>query len=146
MNIYSKAKLIINKPIKEVFNAIIDPTKLCLYFTSTASAPLVEGLTTTWRWADVEDAYVINVRKVEEDKFISFTWIATDTNSLVEITVTSIDANSTLVNIIETGWELNAQGVEYVNRQTGGWMHMLCCLKAFLEFGINLRKGLINEK
>ena len=23
----------------------------------------------------------------------------------------------------------------------GGWMHMMCCLKAFLEYGINLREG-----
>jgi uncharacterized protein YndB with AHSA1/START domain len=105
---------------------------------------MVAGTTVTWRWADVDDAYLINVQKVKENNFISFTWLATNADSLVEITVTSINDNSTLVNIVETGWELNTQGVEYVNRQTGGWMHMLCCLKAFLEFGINLRKGSIN--
>lgn len=23
----------------------------------------------------------------------------------------------------------------------GGWMHMMCCLKAHIEYGINLRTG-----
>ncbi|MBE8398177.1 ATPase, partial [Leptospira borgpetersenii serovar Hardjo-bovis] len=27
----------------------------------------------------------------------------------------------------------------YMNCQ--GWMNMSCCLKAYLEYGINLRKG-----
>lgn len=141
MNAHAKAQLKINKPVEDVFNAIIDPTKLCQYFTSTASAPMVEGTTVTWTWTDVDAAFFIDVQTIKPNKNIAFQWTATDSKTLVNITITYLDANSTLVNVLETGWEISHQGLEYINRQTGGWMHMLSCLKAFLEFGINLRVG-----
>ncbi|ALO24786.1 hypothetical protein LEP1GSC137_2235 [Leptospira borgpetersenii str. Noumea 25] len=36
-----------------------------------------------------------------------------------------------LIGSFETGSYMNCQG----------WMNMSCCLKAYLEYGINLRKG-----
>ena len=141
MTIHAKTQLRINKPANDVFNAIIDPIKLCQYFTSTASAPMVEGTSVTWRWEDVDTEFLIDIQKVESNKRIVFRWPATGFESIVDITLESLDANSTLIRVIETGWELNVQGAEYANRQTGGWMHMFLCLKAFLEYGINLRDG-----
>jgi uncharacterized protein YndB with AHSA1/START domain len=70
---HAKAQITTRKPIKEVFKAVIDPTKLCCYFTSKASASLIEGTIITWHWTDIEDPYLIKVKKVEEGNFISFT-------------------------------------------------------------------------
>lgn len=102
---------------------------------------MVEGASVTWIWEDADAEFVIDIQKIEENKRIVFRWPATGTDSIVDITLESLDAHSTLIRIIETGWELNLQGSEYEIRQTGGWMHMFLCLKAFLEHGINLRDG-----
>ncbi len=141
MTIQAKAQLIINKPINDVFNAIIDPTRLCQYFTSTVSAPLTEGASVTWTWKDANAEFIIDVQKIESNKRIVFKWPATGTDSIVDIILEPLDENSTLIRVIETGWKLNMQGVEYTNQQTGGWMHMFLCLKAYLEYSINLRNG-----
>jgi uncharacterized protein YndB with AHSA1/START domain len=141
MTIQAKAQFKINKPAKDIFDAIVDPTKLCQYFTSTASAPMIEGTSVTWIWEDFDAEFLIDIQKVEPNKNVVFRWPATGIESVVDITLDSLDANSTLIRVIETGWELNVQGAEYANRQTGGWTHMFLCLKAFLEYGINLRDG-----
>jgi len=32
-------------------------------------------------------------------------------------------------------------GIKWLKSNTEGWANFLACLKAFLEYGINLRKG-----
>ncbi len=134
-------QLKINQPIEEVFNAIVDPVKICEYFTSTASGPLVEGSSVTWSWADVGAEFSIRVQKVEANKRVLFQWPATGVDSLVDITLEPLSAESTLIKVLETGWTADQKGVDRSNRQTAGWMHMFCCMKAFLEYGVNLRRG-----
>ena len=36
---------------------------------------------------------------------------------------------------------LNEAGIKQLMGQTEGWANFLACLKAYLEYGINLRKG-----
>ncbi len=37
--------------------------------------------------------------------------------------------------------EANEMGLQWFGGNTEGWANFLACLKAYLEFGINLRKG-----
>ena len=61
----------IARPVAEVFDAVYNPTKLSGYFTTGgASAPLVEGSTVTWDFADFPGAFPVQVRKVERDRLI----------------------------------------------------------------------------
>jgi hypothetical protein len=46
-----------------------------------------------------------------------------------------------IVEISESGWGKDPAGIEASYGNAGGWMHMMCCLKAHIEFGINLRAG-----
>jgi hypothetical protein len=46
-----------------------------------------------------------------------------------------------MVQIAEEGWRADEEGVKASYGNAGGWMHMACCLKAYLEYGINLRAG-----
>jgi hypothetical protein len=46
-----------------------------------------------------------------------------------------------MVQISESGWRSDAEGLARSHDNAGGWMHMMCCLKAYLEHGINLRAG-----
>lgn len=52
-----------------------------------------------------------------------------------------LDADNTMVQIAESGWLDDETGVKGSYGNAGGWMHMMCCLKAYLEYGINLRAG-----
>jgi hypothetical protein len=55
----------IHKPVSEVFDAVVEPAKLKQYFiTGGASAPLAEGATVTWEFADFPGAFAVHVRKV----------------------------------------------------------------------------------
>ena len=45
------------------------------------------------------------------------------------------------VVIRESGWRTTEKGIESSYGNAGGWMHMMACMKAYLEYGINLRAG-----
>jgi hypothetical protein len=51
------------------------------------------------------------------------------------------DNNSTLVTVTEKSMENNEAGIKWLKGNSGGWANFLACLKAYLEYGINLRKG-----
>lgn len=51
------------------------------------------------------------------------------------------DAGTTLVTINEALWPRDAEGVQRALGQTRGWTDFLCCLKAYLQFGVSLRDG-----
>jgi uncharacterized protein YndB with AHSA1/START domain len=52
-----------------------------------------------------------------------------------------LNDRETLVTITESGWKDTPKGRESSYGNCGGWTQMLCSLKAWLEYGINLRKG-----
>ena len=49
--------------------------------------------------------------------------------------------NQTLVKITESDWSADFQGANRCMGQVEGWTNFLCCLKAYLEYGVNLRVG-----
>lgn len=128
------------KPVQEVFNGIVDPKKLSKYFISSSTGFLKEGTTVTWTWEDVDAEAEVFVKKVIKNQLISFEWSASGTTTQVDIALESTHADVTVVHVIETGWKMNQEGVSRSLGQCQGWTHMLCCMKAFLEHKINLRK------
>jgi uncharacterized protein YndB with AHSA1/START domain len=138
-----QVQLKIRKPAAEVFDAVVRPENLSSYFVQAASGPLVEGATVKWKFAEVPGEHDVLVRHVVKDERIVFEWPAEGGryNTRVEITFKPLDGRNTLVQISESGWEKDAAGIEASYGNAGGWMHMMCCLKAHIEFGINLRAG-----
>jgi uncharacterized protein YndB with AHSA1/START domain len=57
------------------------------------------------------------------------------------MTLTPKANNSTLVSITEKSRENDEAGIRWLVGNTEGWANFLACLKAWLEYGINLRKG-----
>ncbi len=57
------------------------------------------------------------------------------------MTFEPLGPESTLVKISESGWKENQKGLDSSYDNCQGWMQMSCSLKAYLEYGINLRKG-----
>jgi hypothetical protein len=40
----------------------------------------------------------------------------------------------------EDGWESDEKSIKRYGQQIHGWVDMVTCIKAFLEYGINLRR------
>ncbi|EMJ90551.1 SRPBCC family protein [Leptospira alstonii] len=148
----------IQKPLEDVFQAVYDPRHLSGYFTTGgASAPLKAGTEVIWKFADFpsEEGVRVFVKEMISNSKIVLEWDAHEgsyegENELLtaggyktrtEMIFESLDPNNTLLKITESGWRESQAALDgsYMNCQ--GWMNMSCCLKAYLEYGINLRKG-----
>jgi uncharacterized protein YndB with AHSA1/START domain len=139
-----KVHIKIQKPIHEVFDAVANPKKLSEYFTTGgASGPLEAGKTVIWRFADFPGDAPVRVKEVVPDRRIVFEWGEGDGSDMLqaEIAFEPLDDGSTLVNISEGQWRPDQQGLDRSYGNCMGWSQMLCALKAFVEYGINLRKG-----
>ncbi|MGA2765037.1 MAG: SRPBCC domain-containing protein [Spirochaetia bacterium] len=150
----------IQKPVKEVFDAVYNPAKLSGYFTSGGSdGPLDEGKTVLWTFNDTGSRPLtvpVKVVKTIADRLIRFSWAASEGvydpvtgsvpqpggyDTIVEMSFEPLRANETLVKIAEGKWRSTGPGFQGSYGNCQGWTHMSVCLKAYLEHGINLRKG-----
>ena len=136
-----KVQLRILKPAHQVFEALVDPVKMSNYFISSGSHRLDQEKKISWSWEDVGIQLTIKIENFIPDRGISFLWSASGAEALVAIELEPADEASTLVKITESSWPADSVGIAQCLGQTQGWTHMLCCLKAYLEYGINLRAG-----
>lgn len=136
-----KASLQIQKPAEEVFEAIVDPVKMSNYFISKGSGRMEEGKTLIWKFPEFDAEFPVRVGKTERSKYISFNWELDGKEYFVEMSLTPKGGNSTLVTITEKGGKNDKAGLRWLKGNTEGWANFLACLKAYLEYGINLRKG-----
>ena len=142
MDVKFRTQLKIRKPAAEVFAAVVDPDILSVYFVQTASGPLEAGSTVMWKFAEAPEAFPVVVREVVLNERIVFEWPAAGGyDTRVEMTFTPLDAANTMVAVSESGWRADEAGLAASHGNAGGWMHMMACLKAWLEYGINLRAG-----
>lgn len=106
-----------------------------------------QGATVIWQFPEFDMQFPVRIIKVENDRFISFAWGSEDgTETTVEISLEPRPNNETLVRIEEKSKEANEAGIKWYGRNTEGWANFLACLKAYLEYGINLRKGAFDIK
>ena len=138
-----EVQLKIQKPVDEVFEGVVNPKKLSGYFTRTASGPLVAGMTVKWSFPEFPEEFPVKVREVARNERIVLEWESAEKgyDTRVEMLFKPLDGPATMVQIRETGWRDTPKGIESSYGNCGGWMHMLCCLKARLEYDINLRAG-----
>jgi uncharacterized protein YndB with AHSA1/START domain len=136
-----QAKLQILKPVSEVFEAIVDPVKMSNYFISKGSARMEEGKKLNWRFPEFDMDVPVEVGKIDKDKYISYSWNHEDKQLLVEMHLSPAKGNATIVTITEKGMNNDETGIKWLKSNTEGWANFLACLKAYLEYGINLRKG-----
>lgn len=143
MELKFQVQMKIRKPVAEVFAAVVDPGKLAGYFVERASGPLVEGATVMWKFPEFADTFPVVVRQVITDDRLVFEWEASEGgyNTRVEMIFKPLDARTTMVQVQESGWQQTPAGLASSHGNAGGWMFMLSALKAYLEYGVNLRAG-----
>ncbi len=141
----------INKPVEEVFEAVVNPTELSGYFTTGgAEGRLETGATASWKFHDFPNTIPVTVIEVEQNRRIVLRWEADETtgepdgpyDTSVTLRFEALDGGRTLVSIAEEGWRHNQTGLKSSYSHCSGWMQMLCSLKGYLEHGINLREGM----
>lgn len=128
------------KPIEEVFKAFTDNEILSSYFVTAASAPIkAVGDKITWSWG--EHKTDITVTEFEENKKVSFTWPAYkvdyDLNCTFEFE--TVDGKTRVV-VTEEGWKDDEAGINSSLMNNAGWKDMLLCMKAWVMYGVDLRK------
>lgn len=139
---------IIAKPPSAVYEAVADPTQLSRYFTTGgAKGRLEAGAIVTWDFHDFPGAFPVEVLEAEPEKRIVLRWASSETSpGAGKTTVTfgfeALADKRTKVEISETGWSDSEAGRTASYDNCYGWTQMLCALKAYLEYGINLREGM----
>lgn len=135
------ARIQIQKPVSEVFEGIVNPEKMSNYFISKSSGRMEKGNNLTWHFPEFEEGFPVEVGKVEQDKLVTFFWDSNKEKTEVSIKLSEKSKNNTLVTVTEKGKENTPEGINWLKGNTEGWANFLACLKAYLEYGINLRKG-----
>jgi uncharacterized protein YndB with AHSA1/START domain len=138
MRLETKAALQIQKPVEVVFEGIVNPEKMTKYFISESNGRLDAGKEVIWKFPEFEDKFPVREIKIEDNHSISFVW---DPETVVKITLEKLPDNSTLVRVNENGKEFNEDNLKWALDNSGGWANFLACMKAYLEYGVQLRKG-----
>lgn len=141
MNTEITTKMMILKPARDVFEAIVDPQKMGGYWFSSGTARVEQGKNITWKYEEYGAEGNIHVKEVEENKKIVFDWGETT------VTMTFFDEDeSTIIQVTESG--LKEDDPDLVAKMLGqkeGWVYMLTCLKGYIENGITtLRASLVH--
>lgn len=138
MKLIAKATIQIQKPIEEVFEGIVNPEKMTKYFISESSGRLETGKELIWKFPEFPDDCPIKEIKVEANRSVSFIW---DEDTTVNIVLEAQPNKSTIVKVFEDGKIYTEANLKWVIGNTEGWANFLACMKAYLEYGIQLRKG-----
>lgn len=137
----------INRNVADVFAAIVEPSHINRYFTDGTSGPLIQGSQVTWRWHQWGENPVV-VKTVIPNSLIllsinSIEWEKSKNDSYeveVRFELEALEDDKTLLTVSETGWKTDDPGLKASHENCGGWQHMMLCLKAYLEYEIDLRQ------
>lgn len=139
----------IDRPVPEVFDAIVDREVFGRVFGQTCSDDLVEGLDVTWD--NGSHACQVHVERVVENERIELTFRPSDFaipelrkgdqrdySAKIVFLFEPADVGGTLVTLCEYGWNSDRRSVLQSYGHCSGWQEMLMCLKALLVFGVDL--------
>ena len=138
MKLSAKATIQIQKPVEEVFEGIVDPAKMTKYFISQSSGRLEPGKEVTWKFPEFPEEFPVNHIQTEPHHSVSFVW---DKDTMVNIALEKQPDASTVVRVTEGEKEFSEENLQWAIGNTEGWANFLACMKAYLEYGIELRKG-----
>lgn len=132
----------ISKTPAEVFEAIVNPEKMCNYFISESTGRMQAMAQLVWRFPEFDINIPVSVDKIIQNEYISFYWDgANSTKLLVEFALKANSDHTCVISAKEGSMKCDEAGIAWLKNNTQGWANFLACLKAYMEYGINLRKG-----
>ena len=138
-----ETRMLIRKPVSEVFQAFIDPTITTNFWFTKSSGPLEVGKTVKWEWEMYGVSANVLTKKIIPNNFISMEW--GDPVTTVDFEFTELTGETTYVVIKNFGFrEKGDKLMETIKDNTAGFTTVLDGLKAYLEHKIRL--NLIGDK
>jgi uncharacterized protein YndB with AHSA1/START domain len=134
-----KAEILIRKPVKEAYEAFINPEITSKFWFTKGSGRLEAGKQVKWEWEMYNVSAQVNVREVEENKRILIEWQGYCGPTTVEWIFTPYGDDTAFVSVTERGFGGDGDAiVKAALNSTGGFTWLLAGLKAWLEYGIKL--------
>ena len=125
-------------PVMEVWDGVTQAKHLNKYFTAGAKGNITpEFKAVTWRWGKVGSA-ALHITTCEPGKFFEFHWKAPSNYPTTVRFEFSREKGKTVVRIKEWGWTAAQLNGAFDHCQ--GWSEFLYGLKAYVQYGIDLRK------
>jgi uncharacterized protein YndB with AHSA1/START domain len=133
----AKAQLLIRKPVRQVFEALVDPAITSRFWFSKSSGRLEMGKQIRWDWEMYGHHTNIDVKAIETNQRILIKWNGPENPSLVEWTFEDKGNDTTFVVVKNWGFtgtddKVVAEAID----STGGFTFVLAALKVFLEHAI----------
>lgn len=95
----------------------------------------------TLRYEEYNAEGEIEIKEIFENEKIVFEWAG---GRMVTINFLPSEQDSTIVEVSEEGFdEKDENFIAQLVDNKEGWVYMLSCLKGYMEFGVNLRAGLV---
>jgi uncharacterized protein YndB with AHSA1/START domain len=137
-----RTRLQIAKPAAIVYEAIVDPSQMSNYFISESSGRMEAGKELVWKFPEFDVKVPVRVKELREDNYISYGWDGEEQETLVEMTLEEAnEGQATVLTITEKSANNDEKGLRWLKSNTEGWANFSACLKAWLEYGVNLRAG-----
>lgn len=130
----AKAQLLIRKPVREVFEALVDPAITSRFWFSKGSGRLETGKRIRWDWEMYGVHTYADVKAIEVNKRILVEWNGPEAPSMVEWTFDDKGDNTTFV--VVKNWGFTGDAVAEALDSTEGFTFLLAAMKVFLEHGI----------
>ena len=137
---FAKSELGIRKPVKEVFEAFINPDITTNFWYTHSTGKLEEGAAIQWKWEMYNLVVPVIVLEIIENKKILIEWGEGKHQSTVSWEFNSVDDNLTFLTIKNYGFQGNYEEIfRQIQDSTKGFTFVLSGLKAWLEHNIQLR-------
>lgn len=136
---------IFEHPPARVFAAVADPDQLSQHFTmGGARGNLQQGSTVTWEFADYPGPFEVAVIEAVTDQRLVLEWghPSGQGSNRVTFTFTEIAPGRTRVEVSETGWQPDAEDLQFAYGNVMGWTYMLAAMRVWLDHGIAIRPGM----
>ena len=142
---YNLTKIKIERPVSEVFEAFVDPSRIGGFWFSSSSERWEEGKVITLRYDEYEAQGEIYITKIDPNKKIEFHWGPNKEGNRVTMTLNQLGDSESTIEITEEGFsEDDEEIIRVMLDNKEGWVYMLTCLKGYLEHGVNLRASLLH--
>jgi uncharacterized protein YndB with AHSA1/START domain len=133
-----KTQMLIRKPVAEVFEAFVDPAITTKFWFTKGSGRLEPGKTVRWDWEMYGVGTDVRVKAVEQDRRILIEW--DDPPCPVEWLFRPREDGTTMVTVSNSGFQgSDDEVVAKALDSMGGFTSLLAGLKAWLEYGIDLK-------
>jgi len=137
---FAKSELGIRRPVKEVFEAFLNPEVTTKFWYTHSTGNLEVGRTIEWKWEMYNLVIPVTIIEIIENQKIRIEWGEGINKSTVVWEFKSVNDNLTFLTILN--YNFHGNGDELLNQikdSTKGFTFVLSGLKAWLEHKIQLR-------